>query len=61
MGVDRAGKGIRAAPRDALISLNSDLAAYAMAFSVHRAMDACGSLLGPITAFALLTLLARRL
>ena len=57
MGVDRAGKGIRAAPRDALISLNSDPAAYAMAFSVHRAMDACGSLLGPITAFALLTLL----
>jgi MFS family permease len=57
MGVDRAGKGIRAAPRDALISLNSEPAAYAMAFSVHRAMDACGSLLGPITAFALLTLL----
>ena len=57
MGVDRAGKGIRAAPRDALISLNSEPAAYAMAFSVHRAMDACGSLLGPIAAFALLALL----
>ena len=57
MGVDRAGKGIRAAPRDALISLNTQPAAYAMAFSVHRAMDACGSLLGPIAAFGLLTLL----
>jgi MFS family permease len=57
MGIDRAGKGIRAAPRDALISLNTQPAAYAMAFSVHRAMDACGSLLGPITAFALLALL----
>jgi MFS family permease len=57
MGIDRAGKGIRAAPRDALISLNTQPEAYAMAFSVHRAMDACGSLLGPITAFALLALL----
>ncbi|MEO8062815.1 MAG: MFS transporter [Pseudomonadota bacterium] len=57
VGLDRAGKGIRAAPRDALISLNTPPAAYAMAFSVHRAMDACGSLLGPITAFALLALL----
>jgi MFS family permease len=54
VGLDRAGKGIRAAPRDALISLNTAPSAYAMAFSVHRAMDACGSLLGPITAFALL-------
>lgn len=57
VGLDRAGKGIRAAPRDALISLNTPPAAYAMAFSVHRAMDACGSLLGPITAFALLAML----
>jgi len=57
VGLDRAGKGIRAAPRDALISLNTPPAAYALAFSVHRAMDACGSLLGPITAFALLAIL----
>jgi MFS family permease len=57
VGLDRAGKGIRAAPRDALISLNTQPAAFAMAFSVHRAMDAFGSLLGPIAAFALLALL----
>ncbi|MEJ0084586.1 MAG: MFS transporter [Pseudomonadota bacterium] len=57
VSLDRAGKGIRTAPRDALISLNTPASAYAMAFSVHRAMDACGSLLGPITAFALLAFL----
>jgi MFS family permease len=57
VGIDRAGKGIRAAPRDALISLNTQSSAFAMAFSVHRAMDACGSLLGPIVAFALLAML----
>lgn len=57
IGLDRLGKGIRAAPRDALISLNTPSGSFASAFSVHRAMDACGSLLGPIIAFALLTLL----
>ncbi len=57
IGLDRLGKGIRAAPRDALISLNSDPAAFANAFSVHRAMDACGSLLGPVVAFVLLAAL----
>ena len=54
VGLDRLGKGIRAAPRDALISLNTPAHAFARAFSVHRAMDACGSLLGPIVAFVLL-------
>lgn len=57
IGLDRLGKGIRAAPRDALISLNTPASSFASAFSVHRAMDACGSLLGPVIAFALLTLL----
>jgi MFS family permease len=57
IGLDRLGKGIRAAPRDALISLNSDPAVFANAFSVHRAMDACGSLLGPVVAFLLLAAL----
>jgi MFS family permease len=57
VGLDRLGKGIRSAPRDALISLNTHADAYASAFSVHRAMDACGSLLGPMVAFSLLALL----
>lgn len=55
IGIDRAGKGIRGAPRDALISLHTPAAGFATAFAVHRAMDACGSLLGPIVTFLLLS------
>lgn len=51
---DRIGKGVRTAPRDALISLHSSPESLARAFSVHRAMDASGALLGPLIAFALL-------
>jgi MFS family permease len=54
VGLDRAGKGLRSAPRDALISLNTPPGQYAGAFAVHRALDACGSLLGPVAAFLLL-------
>jgi len=53
--VDRVGKGIRTAPRDALLSLNSAPGMLATSFAVHRAMDAGGSLLGPITAFLLMS------
>lgn len=52
--LDRAGKGIRTAPRDALISLNAPRAQYATAFAAHRALDAAGAMLGPILAFVLL-------
>ena len=51
--VDRVGKGMRTAPRDALLSLNSAPGMMATSFAVHRALDAGGSLLGPITAFVL--------
>ena len=54
VGLDRAGKGLRTAPRDALISLNTPAGQYAGAFAVHRALDACGSLLGPVVGFVLL-------
>jgi MFS family permease len=54
VGLDRIGKGIRSAPRDALISLSSSPRLMASAFAVHRALDAGGALLGPIVAFALL-------
>jgi MFS family permease len=55
--VDRLGKGIRTAPRDALISLSVPRELLGLAFGVHRAMDAAGAMLGPILAFALLALL----
>ena len=51
--VDRVGKGMRTAPRDALLSLSSAPGMLATSFAVHRAMDAGGSLLGPVAAFVL--------
>lgn len=54
VALDRAGKGIRTAPRDALISLNSPSGALARAFGVHRSLDAAGAMLGPLAAFLLL-------
>src|SRR4029077_19280217 len=54
VAIDRAGKGARTAPRDALISLVTGNGSLASAFAVHRALDAGGSLLGPLLAFGLL-------
>ncbi|MDQ3944406.1 MAG: MFS transporter [Actinomycetota bacterium] len=51
---DRTGKGIRTAPRDALISLSSSKDRLAESFGVHRALDTAGALLGPVVAFVLL-------
>jgi MFS family permease len=52
--VDRVGKGMRTAPRDALISLSSTKAGLATSFGVHRAMDSAGAMLGPLVAFGIL-------
>jgi MFS family permease len=52
--VDRLGKGIRTAPRDALISLDSERAGLGRSFGVHRALDTVGAMLGPLAAFVLL-------
>jgi MFS family permease len=54
--LDRTGKGIRTAPRDALISLSTVHAELATAFGVHRALDTAGAMLGPLVAFGLLAL-----
>ncbi|MGP8297525.1 MFS transporter [Streptomyces inhibens] len=54
LAADRIGKGVRTAPRDALISLSAPPDALGRAFGVHRAMDTTGALLGPLAAFALL-------
>ncbi|MFF9197993.1 MFS transporter [Streptomyces sp. NPDC014779] len=54
LAADRLGKGIRTAPRDALITLDSPPDALGRAFGVHRAMDTTGALLGPLAAFAIL-------
>ncbi|MFF0467831.1 MFS transporter [Micromonospora zamorensis] len=54
IAVDRLGKGVRSAPRDALITLSSPPEALGRAFGVHRAMDSFGAFLGPLAAFAVL-------
>jgi MFS family permease len=53
IAVDRVGKGIRTAPRDALISLSSAKDRLATSFGVHRAMDSVGAMLGPLVAFGI--------
>jgi MFS family permease len=57
---DRAGKSIRTAPRDAMISLSVRRDQLATAFGVHRALDAAGAAAGPILAFGLLWALPHR-
>jgi MFS family permease len=52
---DRAAKGIRTAPRDALISLSALPGRLGEAFGVHRALDTAGALAGPLVAFAILS------
>jgi MFS family permease len=54
LAADRTGKGLRTAPRDALISLSCPPEEQGRAFGVHRAMDTAGALIGPLAAFAVL-------
>ena len=51
---DRLGKGLRTAPRDALIAASSPQASLGRAFGVHRALDTTGAAIGPLLAFAIL-------
>lgn len=52
---DRVGKGIRNAPRDALIAESVDSSIRGRAFGFHRAADHAGGVLGPLIAFVVLT------
>jgi MFS family permease len=52
---DRVGKGIRNAPRDALIADSIDPSIRGRAFGFHRAGDHAGGVVGPLIAFALLS------
>jgi MFS family permease len=58
--LDRVGKGLRTAPRDALIADVADESNYGRAYGLHRAMDSIGATLGPLLAFLLLPLLGFR-
>jgi len=50
--VDRLGKGIRGAPRDALLVVDIDAAARGRVFGFHRAMDTLGAVVGPLLGLA---------
>lgn len=52
--IDRVGKGIRGAPRDALIADAVDPSMRGRAFGFHRAADHVGAVIGPLVAYALL-------
>lgn len=57
---DRVGKGMRTAPRDAMIADSSEAGVRGKAFGLHRTLDTLGAVLGPGLAFALLPLLGYR-
>jgi MFS family permease len=51
---DRMGKGLRTAPRDALIADSVQESRAGKAFGLHRTIDQIGAIIGPVAAFALL-------
>ncbi len=52
--MDRFGKGVRTAPRDAIIAESSEKTHLGRAFGFHRSMDTMGAVVGPAIAFFLL-------
>jgi MFS family permease len=52
--LDRFGKGVRTAPRDAIIAESSEKSHLGRAFGFHRSMDTLGAVVGPALAFFLL-------
>ena len=54
--VDRLGKGIRTAPRDAIIAESTESTHMARAFSFHRSMDTMGAVVGPAITLGILGL-----
>lgn len=55
---DRVGKGIRGAPRDAILAASVPPEKRGLAFGFNRAFDHLGAVLGPVVAFVLLYFLA---
>jgi MFS family permease len=51
---ERVGKGIRSAPRDALIADSTPPGIRGMAFGFHKAMDSLGAVIGPIITLAII-------
>ncbi|HUR52307.1 MAG TPA: MFS transporter [Mycobacteriales bacterium] len=60
-GVDRVGKGVRGAPRDALLMVDADPAARGRVFGFHRTADTLGAVIGPALGLLLFWLLGHRI
>ena len=58
--IERIGKGIRTAPRDAIVAESSDKSVRGKAYGFHRAMDGVGSVLGSALAYFLLPIFGYR-
>jgi MFS family permease len=58
--IDRAGKGTRTSPRDALISDSIAKAEAGKGFGLHRSLDQLGAVLGPLFAFAVIPFIGIR-
>ncbi len=54
LAIDRLGKGVRTAPRDALIATSSRPENLGRSFGMHRMLDTIGAALGPLIAFVIL-------
>ncbi len=59
--VDRVGKGVRTAPRDAIIARDTTPADRGYAFGFHRSMDNLGAVIGPLLASGILLLFPHKL
>lgn len=59
--VDRLGKGVRGAPRDALLVTGVPVAARGRAFGLHRTADTTGAVIGPLIGLAAYELLDHRI
>jgi MFS family permease len=57
---DRAGKGVRTSPRDALISDSTAKSQAGKAFGLHRSLDQVGAIVGPLLAFVVLPVVGIR-
>jgi MFS family permease len=51
---DRVGKGVRGAPRDALLAEDASERQLGRVFGFHRAMDTLGAVIGPLLGLAVL-------
>ena len=59
--VDRLGKGVRGAPRDALLMVGAEPAARGRLFGFHRAADTTGAVIGPALGLVLYELFHHRI